>query len=226
MGVSTSKSNKYKNSSNNYNKNETDFKNTTKLVNVRIQIKSSIWEKAFNIEETLENIAQNFKTENDMDTINKNYFIEWTFNNSPIDMNNKKLKDFIIEKNIKDGSPIEICQKIKPKGDKNTLNTLEISEIVGKPLFNPFEIIVFITNQKLIKIKKYNKSQIAKNQLDKFSIESAYCNGNNYLFISGGKDPTTKAPLDLFWEIDLKSDTLNNPIKMGIQKKNHSMIYA
>ena len=220
MGASTSKSNKDKNSNN-------IFKITTKLVNVRIQTKSSIWEKAFNIEETLEYVAQNFKNENDMDTINKNYFIEWTFNNSPIEMNKQKLKDFIMEKNIKEGSPIEICQKIKPKNGNNHINTLEFCEIVGKPLFNPFEIITFITNQKLIKIKTYNKRQIAHNELDKFSVESAYCNGNNYLFISGGTDPSsTRAPLDFFWEIDLKTDILDNPIKMGIQKKNHSMIYA
>ena len=225
MGTSTSKE-KDNNSKNKADTNNKDFKVTTKLVIVRIQINSNMWEKAFNIEETLENIAQNFKTENDMDTINKNYFIEWTFNNFPIEMNTKKLKDFIVENNIKDGSPIEICQKIKPKVGKNNINALEICDIVGKPLFNPFEIIIFITNQKIIKIKTYNKRYISQNELDKFSIESAYCNGNNYLFISGGVDSSTRAPLDLFWEIDLKSDNLNNPIKMGIQKKNHSMIYS
>ena len=218
MGASTSKSNN--------NKNESNFAITTKLVNVRIQTNSSLWEKAFNIEETLGNVAQNFKSENDMDTINKNYFIEWTFNNSPIEMNNKKLKDFIVEKNIKDGSPIEICQKIKPKVDNASLKSFEICEIVGKPLFNPFEIIIYITNQKLIKSKKYNKRQISQNQLDKFSVESAYCNGNNYLFISGGTDSSTRVSLDFFWEIDLKTDILNSPIKMGIQKRNHSMIYS
>ena len=218
MGASTSKSNN--------NKNESNFAITTKLVNVRIQTNSSLWEKAFNIEETLGNVAQNFKNENDMDTINKNYFIEWTFNNSPIEMNNKKLKDFIVEKNIKDGSPIEICQKIKPKVDNASLKSFEICEIVGKPLFNPFEIIIYITNQKLIKSKKYNKRQISQNQLDKFSVESAYCNGNNYLFISGGTDSSTRVSLDFFWEIDLKTDILNSPIKMGIQKRNHSMIYS
>lgn len=221
MGTNHSSSKKDKNKS---GKNLKDENISTKLVQVRIQIKSNIWEKAFNVEETLENVAKNFKSENDMDTINKNYFIEWTFNNSPIEMNSIKLEQFILDHNIKEGNPIEICQKIKV--NKNNFNILEICEIVGKPLFSPFEIIIFNVVQKKIKIKTYNNRYIVQNELDKYSIESSYCNGNNLLFISGGLDPSSNSPLELFWEIDLKTDNLNNPIKMGIQKKNHSMIYA
>ena len=198
----------------------------TRLVLVRIAIKSKFWEKTFNIEETLEKVANDFKTQENMDSINQNYFIEWTYRNSQIEMNSKKLKEFISEKNIDESTPIYINQEIKLRKDKESLFHSEIGEIFGKPLFSPFKILIVQKNQKMnIFTKSYNENIISETQLNKFSIESAYCNGNNHLFISGGFDPSTKAALDLFWYINLKSENLNHPIKMST-KKNHSMIYG
>ena len=137
MGASNSKSNKDTIKSSNEN-NYLEVR----LAQVRIKTYSGIWEKLFNVEETLEKISKNFKEENNMDTINENYFLQWYYKDSPIEMNKKKLKDFILENNINESSPIEINQKIKQKeGRQNIL--LDICEIVGKPLYNPFEIITF-----------------------------------------------------------------------------------
>ena len=220
MGASNSKSNKdARNSSNENNYLE------VRLAQVRINTYSGIWEKLFNVEETLEKISKNFKEENNMDTINENYFLQWYYKDSPIEMNNKKLKDFILENNINESSPIEINQKIKQKEGRENMILLDICEIVGKPLYNPFEILTFEPNKKSIGIRKYNNKVISSTKIYKCSIESAYCNGKNHLFISGGVDSSTREILDLFWDIDLKGDDLNSPIQIK-KKKNHSMIFT
>ena len=196
----------------------------TKIVLVKIPIFSTIWEKTYNVEVTLEKIAQDFKMENDMDGIDDNHYIEWTYKYFPIKMNETKLKDFMVNNNIDDLSTIEINQEVKPVQGEENLNNYEPCEIVGKPLSNPFEIFTYEPLQKIIKCKTYNKKIIAETQLDKYSIESAYCNGNNHLFISGGVNPVTRESIDLFWDIDLKEINLGSPIKI-IPKKNHSMLY-
>ena len=70
----------------------------------------------------------------------------------------------------------------------------------------------------------YNKEKIKEIGLNKFGVDSAYCNGNNHLYISGGMEQSTKESIDLFWDIDLMNNMFNAPIKM-FPKKNHSMIY-
>ena len=225
MGSGESK--KEKNIQNERNGTKKSINVTTKLVQIKIRLKSGkIWDKTFNVEETLSKIETDFKIENNMDTINTKYFIEWTYKNSVIEMNSKKIKKFIEEKNIFDGLPIEIHQEIKPKEEGKLLDYLEICDIFGKPLFNPFKILIIERKQKLtIKENKYNKYLISQVELNKFSIESAFCNGNNHLYISGGVDPSTRNTLDLLWDIDLKSDNLESPKKI-FPKQNHSMIYA
>ena len=228
MGTSTTKATekkaKAKTITKENNSKKKDLKIKIRLVLVRIAIKSEFWEKTFNSEETLEKVANDFITEKNLDTINKNYFIEWSYRNSPIEMNSKKLKEFIEENKITDNSPIDFYQEIKLKKDKE--KDLEIGEIFGKPLFEPFKILMVQKKPKMnINTKSYNENMVLESQLNKSSIESAYCNGNNHLFISGGVDPSTRGVLGLFWVIDLKSENLNQPVKM-MPKKNHSMIYG
>ena len=210
--------------------NEDEGKNyrtiITRLVTVKIPINSSYWEKVYNIEETMGQVAADFRKDNGMDVIQENYYIDWKYKGNSIKMDStKKLKYYIAEDNDNESPTIEITQEIKLKPGKEDAINLEINEFVGKPFFNPFEISIFQTKQQTIKIKSYTKKMIAQTQLDKFCIESAYCNGNNHLYISGGMDPATKDAIDLFWDIDLKDDNLNNPIKI-IPKRNHSMIYC
>ena len=196
----------------------------TRLVTIKIPINSSYWEKVYNIEETLGKVAADFRKDNDINVIQENYYIDWKYKGNSIKMDSsKKLKVFLTEDNENDSPIIEITQHIKLKPGKEDEITLEINELVGKPFFNPFEISIFQIKKQAIKFKSYNKKIIAQTQLDKFSIESAYCNGNNHLYISGGMNPATKDAIDLFWDIDLKDDNLNNPIQI-IPKKNHSMI--
>ena len=195
---------------------------TTRLVTIKVPINGSLWEKEYNIEATLEQIANDFKSGNGMDIIQKNHFIEWRYKDQIIKMDNRRIKSFLPDENVLNIPPIVLEQEIKLIEGEEV--KLEICRIVGKPFYNPFEIYTFEPSSNLIKIKTYNHNLIVEKELDKFSIESAYCNGNNHLFLSGGVNSNTQGGLDLFWDIDLGTDDLSSPINMS-PKKNHSMMY-
>ena len=229
MGTSTSKNDDKENKKKTLNQSET-ITATTRLTSIKIPILSKIWEKTYNIEETLEKVAKDFTEENDMDFLDDNYYIVWTYNNQEIKMDDTKIKNFMEDNQINDSSPIEIHQEIKPVPGNENINNLDIEyEIVGKPFFNPFEIFTYDITNKKIKFIKFQKKIINESQLDKFGVESAYCNGNNHLYISGGSS-ITRESLDLFWDFDLKEIKNNNNNNLNvatkiIPKKNHSMIY-
>jgi len=195
-----------------------------RLVNIQIPINKENWEKPYNIEESLDQVAMDFRKENGMENINNNYYIQWYFNNKEIEMNSKKIKVFMQDNNMDGASSFIINQRIIIKPGKENIVVNEVCDIVGKPFFNPFEIFTFEAKEKRIKIKKYNKENISKTQIDLFCVESAYCNGNNHLFISGGVNPITREAINLLWDIDLKSDSIDLPIQI-IPYKNHSMVY-
>ena len=195
---------------------------STRLVTIKVPINDSLWEKQYNIEATLEQVANDFKSANEMDIIQKNHFIEWRYKDQIIKMDTRKIKSFLPDENMQNIPPIVLEQEIKLiEGEEINL---EICRIVGKPFYNPFEIYTFEPSRNLIRFKRYSQNLIAEKELDKFSIESAYCNGNNHLFLSGGLNPNNQGGLDLFWDIDLGSDDLSSPINM-VPKKNHSMMY-
>ena len=222
MGTSTSKSNTEKIQTNDKKQNTPV---QTRLVLIKIPISSNVWERSYNIEATLETIAHDFKNINDMNELDENYYMQWTYNNHPIKMNSTKLKEFMAINNINEAIQIEINQEVLPLPGTENLNKVEPCEIVGKPLFNPFEIFTYEPIQKIMKCKTYNKKLLTDTQLDKLSIESAYCNGNNHLYISGGVNPVTREPIGLFWDINLKENNLSYPTEINA-KKNHSMIYV
>ena len=195
---------------------------STRLVTIKVPINDFLWEKQYNIEATLEQVANDFKSANEMDIIQKNHFIEWRYKDQIIKMDTRKIKSFLPDENMQNIPPIVLEQEIKLiEGEEINL---EICRIVGKPFYNPFEIYTFEPSRNLIRFKRYTQNLIAEKELDKFSIESAYCNGNNHLFLSGGLNPNNQGGLDLFWDIDLGTDDLSSPINM-VPKKNHSMMY-
>ena len=98
-----------------------------------------------------------------------------------------------------------------------------IPRIIGKPFNDPFEIFTFNRKEKNIKIQIYNEALIEKSELNNFSnTSSAYCNGNNCLYISGGETKNYEI-IDKLWKINLENKFINNPIQIS-PKKNHSMI--
>ena len=183
-------------------------------------ITGGCWEKHYNVETTLNQIALDFKKENNMSSIQKNHYIEYSFKNNLLDMDSTPLKALIEGET----ATIHIAQEIKSIPGTDKLENDEHIEIFGKPFYEPFQIFTFEIKHKLIKTRSYNPTKIREKKLDKFGINSAYCNGNNHLFISGGMDPITNENIGFFWDIDLRRNADLSPIKM-FPKKNHSMIY-
>ena len=196
-------------------------KNDQRMITVIIPLIRGVWENSYNIETPLSKIASDFKLDNNMNFIQKNNFIEFSFKNQPIQMNSIPLKTLINENT----TTIHIAQEIKAVPGTEKLEESEIIDIVGKPFSDPFQIFTFEVKPKIIKTIIFNDEKIKQKLLDKYGIDSAYCNGNNFLYISGGMDQATNETFGLFWAIDLKGKVFHNPIEM-IPKKNHSMIYV
>ena len=197
-----------------------NIKKEEKNIKVVISKINGTWEKIYNSETPLNKIANDFKLDNNMNLIQKNYYIEFYYNNEPIEMNSSPLKSLITE----DISIIYITQEIKSISDTESSEEGENISIIGKPFSDPFQIITFEAKSKKFKTLFLDKDKLKKNGFDKFGIDSAYCNGHNNLYISGGIDHATKKTIGLFCSINLKRVIFSNPIKMA-PKKNHSMIY-
>ena len=225
-----SENSKYYNSQNNKGnkavtketKEESKSKSNTmqkqKTVDVVIPLNTGIWEKTYNIETPLNQIASDFLQES-INNFKSNYYYKWSYKNNPIEMTIAPLKSIVNE----DTNKIYFMSQIKPISEKGNLEN-DTSLIIGKPFSDPFEILIFESKKKVIKTRLYNKEKIKEIGLDKYGVDSAYCNGNNHLYISGGIDQSTQESIGLFWDIDLMNNIFNVPIKM-FPKKNHSMIY-
>lgn len=97
---------------------------------------------------------------------------------------------------------------------------------IGKPIMdnNVFRVIVFDRNQKSLKVVE--PSLMDNSEIENYSQFSSICNGNDKLFISGGKNITGNL-LNNFWVIDLGSLAVHkHPAGMPSPKKFHSMIYV
>lgn len=75
--------------------------------------------------------------------------------------------------------------------------------LAGKPFANPFMVKVFNIKTNQIHSQRFTKNIIDKNHLDLYYQNSAYCNGNNSLYISCGESNGVIS--GHFWRIDLKS---------------------
>jgi hypothetical protein len=126
---------------------------------------------------------------------------------------NEEQNEIILDQEIKQIPGIEKKEKIEPV------------DYIGKPMSRPFEIYIFEIRKKIITKIKYSNEKEKKYKLNKFGINSAYCNGINHLFISGGEDPNSNEIYNFFWDIDLKNKSFIEEVQMPIHKKNHKMIY-
>ena len=202
-------------------KNEERNTNQVKIL-VKIILKKGSWESSYNLETPLYKISNDFEIYNNMKSIQKNHFIEYIYKDNPINMDSTPLK-FLINENA---TTLHIEYEIKPIPGTKIYEDYETINIVGKPFYNPFLIYTFEIKSKHIKVIKFNNlEEIKKIGLDKFGPDSSYCNGNNYLYISGGNDQSTNETIGKFWAIDLNKKLFNNPIDI-IPKKNHSMIFV
>ena len=98
----------------------------------------------------------------------------------------------------------------------------EIFETILQPKINPFELIEYDIVKKRIKIIQCPKDIFLYCNLNKFTKESAFCNSDNSLYISGGE--VSGKAINNFWIINKNSYKINKKT-MPIDKKYHSMLY-
>ena len=98
----------------------------------------------------------------------------------------------------------------------------EIFRTILQPKLGPFELIEYSPLKSNIKFIEYSQDFILFHSLNKFTKESAFCNSNNSLFISGGE--VSGKAINNFWIID-KNDYKIIKLVMPFEKKYHSMLY-
>ena len=178
--------------------------------------KGGFWQREYLQNDIIQNVVDDFKAENHFD-IPQNYFMDWNFKNQPLKMTDK-IKTLINQ----EVPTVCINQVIKKKPLQINKDEL-LPDVVGKPFNEPFEVFVFTKLDKSLKIQTYDPSIVNNLKLNNYSPSSAYCNGNNHLFISGGETREGET-IDNFWEIDLTGQNIAEPVKIP-PKKNHSMIF-
>ena len=192
-------------------------KNEEKVL-IKIPLESGgFWKKEYFQNDLIGNVINDFKEQNHVD-IPKDYFMDWNCKNKSLKMTDK------IRTLIAPQIPtIQFNSEMKKK-------PLEIQEdeiipnVVGKPFNNPFEIFLFRKSDKTLKIQTYEENIANNLGLNLYNSSSAYCNGNNKLFISGGEEKNNGI-IDKLWEIDLENSTfIDEPIIIP-PKKDHSMIF-
>ena len=178
--------------------------------------KGGFWQREYLQNDIIQNVVDDFKAENHFD-IPQNYFMDWNFKNQPLKMTDK-IKTLINQ----EVPTVCINQVIKKKPLQINKDEL-LPDVVGKPFNEPFEVFVFTKLDKSLKIQTYDPSIVNNLKLNNYSPSSAYCNGNNHLFISGGETKDGEL-IDNFWEIDLTNQNIAEPVTIP-PKKNHSMIF-
>ena len=165
-------------------------------VHIKIPTKNGIfWEKEYNQDDLIENVISDFKRENS-EEIPEEYISDWKNNNETLNMKTK------IRAILTHEIPTLIIDSEHKKNYLN-LGKKSIPELVGKPFYDPFEVFIFKKKDKTLKIQKYDNDTIEEKNLDDYGASSAYCNGNNYLFISGGEKKDSEILIDKFWNINL-----------------------
>ena len=170
------------------------------------------WVREYFQNDLIVNVINDFKSENHTD-IPKDYFMDW------------KSKNEILK--VTDPIRSLLYDKISyPLIKKKPLTIQEngiIPQFIGKPSNNPFEIFIFKKDDKVLKTKKFEEKIINHLGLNEYGSSSAYCNGNNKLFISGG-ETKDNILINKLWIIDLNNNIISDPYTIH-PKKNHSMIF-
>ena len=227
ININNSKDNK-NNKNINLSPNVESINDKIAKVKIKNHKNNQIWEKDYKKDEPIGTIIKDYMQENNLN-IPENNFNEININNKKYYIDdkvsaflgnneNKNSQNFENIENNKDIKYHDIGHLFRKVVELSPLNEI-FSELFGKPFYDPFEISLFIKKEKKFKLLKYPKEVLEKTMLINFGITSAYCNGYNHLYISGGENN-----LNNFWIINLKENRLDEPINIP-PKKNHSMIY-
>ena len=186
----------------------------TEKINVIIPLEEGKnWEKEFDKKEKIQKIVDEFRIENNKP---EEFFIQLKHNNNFVN-----LEDPI--KTLISNNDNKIILNINLEKDNLDYGNANKFELIGKPLSNPFQVQVYNRNNNQIKLINFDNNEILKNKIENYTIDSAYCNGNNHLYISGGENKNNLI-LNDFWDIDLKNEKIEKICDLIEPKKNHSMI--
>ena len=194
--------------------------NTSKNKNSKIKIifntneGTNIGEKLFDINTKLKDIFTFFE----YNFSDKGYILKtnYKFLNKKINQNNT-INDLLKTENysINNEIYIEVAQNLNKENE-------EIYNTILFPKLNPFELIEYNTLENKIRYIKCPGQTVNFCSLYKFSKESAFCNSENDLFMSGGL--YNGKTLNYFWIINKKNFQILKKT-MPILKKYHSMLY-
>ena len=186
----------------------------TKKINVIIPLEEGKnWEKEFDKDEKIQKIVDEFRIENNKP---EEFFMQLKHNNNIVN-----LEDPI--ETLISNNDTKIILNINLEKDNLDSGNANKFELIGKPLSNPFQVQVYNRNNNQIKLINFDKNEILNNKIENYSIDSAYCNGNDHLYISGGENKNNLI-LNDFWDIDLKNKKIEKICDLIEPKKNHSMI--
>ena len=183
---------------------------------IKISLKNGqFWEKEYNQGDLIGKVINDFKEVNH-EEFPEEYMADWKHKNKSLDLNHE-IRTLLVNE-----VPTLIFDHKSDIKPLTSLGEEVIPDIIGKPFYDPFEIFAFYKNNKILKIQKYDNEEIEKSQLNNYGPSSAYCNGKNHLFISGGEKKNSEI-IDKFWIINLENQKIEELIMQP--KKNHSMIY-
>ena len=168
---------------------------------------NALWKKEYSRETKIQKLYEDYEQETNMDFPNEIKNILKSQRDRKVTIEEETLMNYV--NNYEEDNE-----------SFNKAYNIEIPEIIGKPFSNPFALFTYIKKEKAIKLLKFGNNNIL-NELNDFSSSSAYCNGNNKLFISGGENSQGEY-VKKFWIIDLKTSEIES--NYMIPKKNHSMI--
>ena len=199
--------------------NNTKTMGITSIDNEKVEVKIQLtnggfWEKEYNKSDLIQQLISDFKEENNED-IPEEYINDWK----------EKNESFRMTDEIRTLVPNEVntCLVFSQRVHNIVVGEETIPDYIGKPFSDPFEVFVFHKNDKSVKIQKYDSSKINEEGLNNYDSSSAYCNGDNNLFISGGEKRDGDI-LAKFWKINLENQEIET-FQMPAPKKNHSMVY-
>ena len=176
---------------------------TKDIVEVKIPIqgrKNKIWKKEYNKKELIGTVINDYLVENKLN-LPDDFFSQLKCSNKPVSFQNE-------------------ISSLLPEEIQTKKEEIKYPELIGKPFYDPFQILCFDKNAKKFITLNYNKNIKDQVNIEDTNITSAYCNGNNHLYISGGENC-----LNNFWSINLKKNRIKNLLKDMPPKKYHSMIY-
>ena len=183
----------YINSFNQSNNFEIKKLNDEKLL-IKIPLTTGTWNKEYDMNDPISKLVNDLNAEKNLD------ISEYIF---------KSLK-------YKKGS-FSLTDKLKILLEEEQLLSNQNLKFIGKPFNNPFEIFVFNKISKILNIQSFQDETIQYYGLNDYGPSSAYCNGNNHLYISGGEKNNNQL-IDKLFDINLINNIIEGPFIMSPKK--------